>query len=163
MDEVSAFEVLGLPPTASARDIEREAQKRLALISAGLAEDCGEDAAHRIRWAASALRDPRRRLAQEVLSRSLRTSEIPPASLAEALDDLEAALATSLARGPALAEEILWRELPPLGPYRAPEAHAEEERRALGAAPRAEPASWLEELDWPELVTHLPRKREVGR
>jgi hypothetical protein len=67
------FFVLGLPPTASAEETERQGQKLLAMLAAGLAEagrydtPLGERArsAEMVRAALAELRDPDRRLAHE--------------------------------------------------------------------------------------------------
>jgi hypothetical protein len=67
------FLVLGLPPSASLDDVERQGQKLLAMLAAGLAEarqyetPFGEAArtAELVRAALAELRDPARRLGHE--------------------------------------------------------------------------------------------------
>jgi hypothetical protein len=155
------FELLGLPPTANAREIEREGQKKLALIAAGLADDSSEEASFEVRAALETLRDPRRRLAHEVLTRNLRAADIPAASLEPALSELEAALPSADDTALALAEEILWRHLEAPPPYRLPETHEVEKRRAFGEPPSgASPATLFSEMPWGELVRFRPREKK---
>jgi hypothetical protein len=68
------FRVLGLAPTATTREVEREAAKLLGMIELGVG-DVGSyptplgprpRTAEAVRAAAAALRDPRRRLAAEL-------------------------------------------------------------------------------------------------
>jgi hypothetical protein len=74
------FLVLGLPPSASPEETEREGQKLLAMLAAGLDEarayptPFGERArtAELVRAALAELRDPERRLACEWWSRGWR-------------------------------------------------------------------------------------------
>ncbi len=68
------FFVLGLPPDAAARDVEREAQKLIGMLELGLAEAMTyatplgprPRTTERVRAAAAVLRDPRRRLVAEL-------------------------------------------------------------------------------------------------
>jgi hypothetical protein len=67
------FLVLGLPPSASAAEAERQGQKLLAMLAAGLAEarayatplGTRERTPELVRCAVADLRDPERRLAHE--------------------------------------------------------------------------------------------------
>ena len=67
------FLVLGLPASATAAEVEREGQKLLAMLSAGVAEarryatplGDRERTAELVREALAELRDPERRLAHE--------------------------------------------------------------------------------------------------
>ncbi len=68
------FFVLGLTPAATAREVEREAQKLLGMIELGLAAAASYPTplgprprtAERVRAAAATLRDPRERLLAEL-------------------------------------------------------------------------------------------------
>jgi hypothetical protein len=70
------FALLGVAVTASVRDIEREAQKLLAMLALGVGDAAsypGPDGprprtAEAVRAAAARLRDPRQRLLAEVLA-----------------------------------------------------------------------------------------------
>ncbi len=75
--EDNPFFVLGIPPDAPRAEVERAAQKRLALLGIGAAaarqydtpfgpRPCTED---KVRAAAAELRDPERRLVHEVWAR----------------------------------------------------------------------------------------------
>jgi hypothetical protein len=67
------FCVLGLPPSATAAEVEREGQKLLAMLAAGVAGACRyatplgarERTPELVREALAELRDPERRLAHE--------------------------------------------------------------------------------------------------
>jgi hypothetical protein len=69
----SPFLVLGLPPSATAAEVEREGQKLLAMLSAGVSEarryttplGDRERTPELVREALAELRDPERRLAHE--------------------------------------------------------------------------------------------------
>ena len=67
------FRVLELSPDSSARDIEREGARILALIAAGLDEPMRPRTAEDVRHALSELRDPRRRALHELFCLSPRS------------------------------------------------------------------------------------------
>jgi hypothetical protein len=150
------FEVLGLPPTASARQIEREAQRRLAMIAAGVADDCSADAEHDIRQALDELRDGEQRLLHEILSPSLGRDVLARIPLEPHVETLAAALPPATPTTFGLAEELLWRALRWPAPYVLPEGH-EEERARVFEARAGEPAPTLKgALDYSELVAFRP-------
>ena len=70
----NAFLVLGLPPTASSAEIERQGQRLLLQLSAGRDDAStfaspagpGKRDAELVRWAVDQLRDPTRRLVHEL-------------------------------------------------------------------------------------------------
>lgn len=89
------FYVLGLRPTASRAEIEREGQKLLGMLELKLASAAtyatpvgpGVRTADKVRQAMAALRDPERRLAHEVWAR-LDPRPPPEDDLDDDLDDL---------------------------------------------------------------------------
>jgi hypothetical protein len=87
--EENPFYVLGLPPTASRAEIEREGQKLLGLIELGLKQASAYETplgarprtAEQVRWALSELRDPARRLVHELWA--AHKAAAPPAAASE--------------------------------------------------------------------------------
>ncbi|HVK77465.1 MAG TPA: hypothetical protein VM734_29360 [Kofleriaceae bacterium] len=85
------FFVLGLTPAASAREVEREAQKLLGMLELGLAAAATyatplgprSRTAEAVRSAAAALRDPRQRLLAELWAAG-GDAEVPAATAATA-------------------------------------------------------------------------------
>src|SRR5277367_2097389 len=84
------FYVLGLPPSATRAEIEREGQKLLGMLELKLASSAryatpvgpGERTADKVRRALAELRDPERRLAHELWAR-LDPAAMPAATAAE--------------------------------------------------------------------------------
>ena len=118
------FAVLGVRPAASAREIERAGQRLLAMIGAGVAEDCSPEAEHRVRHALDELRDARRRLVHEVGTYALGDETLGGPAIEEALGRLRSALPDLQVRSHAFAETLLWHQvaLPP--PPALPPDHA---------------------------------------
>ena len=164
------FAVLGVQPAASAREIERAGQRLLAMIGAGVAEDCSPEAEHRVRHALDELRDARRRLVHEVGTYALGDETLGGPAIEEALGRLRSALPDLQVRSHAFAETLLWHQvaLPP--PPALPPDHASKiglfwplsgpkAQHFARAASRPE-----DESDWAETVTPpLPVKHSKNR
>ena len=95
------FLVLGLPPSASRIEIEREAQKLLGMLELGFAAaktyatplGPHERTAELVRAAVATLRDPARRLAAELWARAHLSESPAPAPAPASLDGWPDALA----------------------------------------------------------------------
>ena len=153
------FRLLGLSPQASARDVEREGARLLALVAAGLDDPKdlaplgpAERSAEQVRWAIAELRDPHRRAVHEFFWPACQSLPIDRERLFELLDRLstplpgDAPLAQVLQD---LAGEIV--PLPP--PYQLPPELASRLEELLAPAPRAARAPDLcpDSLDLPGL------------
>jgi hypothetical protein len=79
------FRVLGLPVDTSARDVEREGGRILALIAAGLDQPEEPRTTEQVREAIAQLRDPRRRALHEFFALSPRPPAVDPSSITRLL------------------------------------------------------------------------------
>ena len=161
------FRLLGLPPQASPRDIEREGEKLLGLIAAGLDEPqqmapLGPRArtAEQVRWAVAELRDPHRRALHEFF---WPVCESLPIDL-ERLDALLARLPEPVEGAAPLREvlqDLAGERIPEPPPFVVPAALAEKIERLLAVRPRASRAPELcpDALGLAELFP-LPAKDE---
>ena len=150
------FDVLGVAPCAGRVEIERAAQRLLAEASLGVLGD-GDVCAvreHEVRRALDELRDPRRRLVAEVLSRALLSESLDARAFHEIGDAVQRAALAPRPPNVAVAEEMLWAsiEFPP--PYELPSDYAERKRVAFGCAVVAAPPPLLsfDDVDWDEVV-----------
>lgn len=154
------FLVLGLPITAGTRELEREGQKRLAMIAAGVAPDCSPEAEHRVRQALDELRDPRRRLSHEIRTLSLPAGDAARSELPKHLQLLAGTLPSATPSSHALAEALLWQALRWPEPFALPPNHADETLRAFPAERSSAAAADLgETMDYAELVAFHPPTR----
>src|SRR5258708_639298 len=159
-DALNPFEVLGLPATAGTREIEREGQRRLALIAAGVADDSSPEAEHRVRRALDELRDARKRLAHEMRTPALRVADVAQGELALRLSTLAEALPKATPSSHALAEALLWKAVEWPAPFVLPLNHADDRSRAFPEGRGAADAGKLADaLDYAELVAFHPPTR----
>jgi curved DNA-binding protein CbpA len=152
--ERNPFDVLGVSPSASRAEIERAAQRRLAELSLGVSGGGGTEREHEVRRALDELRDPRRRLEAEVLSRGLVAENVDASDFREIVEALTKAAKDERPDAVVVAEEMLWSsiEFPPA--YELPGDHAERKRAAFGAALDDTPPALLsfDDVDWGEVV-----------
>ncbi|MGC4119325.1 MAG: hypothetical protein QM765_33120 [Myxococcales bacterium] len=153
------FRLLGLTPQASARDVEREGARLLALIAAGMDDPTelaplgpAERSAEQVRWAIAELRDPHRRAVHEFFWPACQSLPID----LKRLDELLARLTTPLPGDAPLAQVLqdLAGELVPVPPqYRMPQELADRLEELLSPAPRTANAPDLcpDSLDLPGL------------
>lgn len=161
------FRLLGLSPQASARDVEREGARLLAVVSAGMDDPKdmaplgpAERSAEQVRWAIAELRDPHRRAVHEFFWPACQSLPIDLKRLGELLDRLttplpgDAPLAQVLQD---LAGEIV--PLPP--PFQMPPELASQLEALLSPPPRTARAPDLcpDALDLPGLFP-LPTTRD---
>lgn len=137
------FRLLGLTPRASAREVEREGAKLLALLAAGLDDPSGmapfgpqARSAEQVRWAIAELREPHRRAVHEFFWPACESLPVDAARLEALLASLPSALP-----GEATLSEVL-RDLageliPEPPPFEIPPALAARLERLLAPRPRA--------------------------
>jgi len=159
-DAPNPFDVLGLPATAGTREIEREGQRRLAMIAAGVADDSSPTAEHQIRRALDELRDARRRLAHEIHTPSLHIEDVAGSELHARVAVLAGTLPKATPSSHALAEALLWKAVEWPAPFALAPEHGDERRRAFPES-RAdgEAGNLTDALDWGELVAFNPPTR----
>ena len=154
------FEILGVPATAGTREVEREGQRRLAMIAAGIADDSGTAAEHRVRRALDELRDARRRLAHEIRAPALCAADVAGSELAERIETLAGTLPKSTPSSYALAEALLFAAVDWPPPFVLPPDHADERARAFsGNRAIAGEEKLVDTLDWGELVAFQPPRK----
>ncbi|HEY3450474.1 MAG TPA: hypothetical protein VGK67_29230 [Myxococcales bacterium] len=153
------FRLLGLSPPASARDVEREGARLLAVVSAGLDDPRqmaplgpAERSAEQVRWAIAELRDPHRRAVHEFFWPACQSLPIDLKRLGELLDRLSAPLPGDATLAQVL-QDLAGEIVPVPPPYRIPPELAARLEELLSPAPRLARAPDLcpDSLDLPGL------------
>ena len=109
------FRVLELSVDTSARDVEREGGRILALIAAGLDEPDEPRTAEQVREAITELSDPRRRALHEFFSISAKPPEVDAARVARQLAKIPLELPDMLPLH-SLLQQLAGELVPPPGP-----------------------------------------------
>ena len=162
------FRILGVSPQATARDVEREGEKLLGLIAAGLDEPqtmapLGERSrsAEQVRWAMGELRDPHRRALHEFFWPACESLPIDLARLEALLDKLPKATPgeTTLIE---VLQDLAGELIPPPPPFELPPALSAKIEALLAMRPRAARAPELcpDALDLHELFP-IPEKDDT--
>ena len=162
--EGNPFEVLGVSATASPAEIERAAQRLLAELALGVSGDGDADGEHEVRRALDELRDPRRRLLAEVLTRALVPENIDASDFREIAEALTKAAHEERPEAVAVAEEMLWAsiEFPPA--YALPSDYAERKRAAFVPLDDAPPPLLsFDDVDWGDVVDVPRAAKSSGR
>jgi hypothetical protein len=159
------FRILGVSPQASAREVEREGEKLLALIAAGLDDPLGmaplgerSRSAEQVRWAMAQLRDPHRRALHEFFWPACESLPIDLARLEALLDRVPQAAPGEATLGEVL-QDLAGELVPPPPPFTLPPALSAKIEALLAMRPRAARAPELcpDALDLNELFP-IPRK-----
>lgn len=153
------FRLLGLSPAASARDVEREGAKLLAMIVAGLDDPKAmaplgskERTAEQVRWAVAELRDPHKRAVHEFFWPACASLPMDARRLTELLERLPTALPGEATLAEVL-QDLAGELVPEPPPFVLPPELAAHLAGLLAPRPRTARAPELcaDALDLPDL------------
>jgi hypothetical protein len=161
------FRILGVSPQASARDVEREGEKLLSLVAAGLDEPQSmvplgprTRSAEQVRWAVAELRDPHRRALHEFFWPACESLPIDLRRLEALLAKLPHAVADEVPLVEVL-QDLAGELVPEPPPFAIPEGLAAKIDALLAPCPRTSRAPELcpDALGLDELFP-LPMKKD---